>query len=73
MPFGPVETEEISQLIKDKQAAEKSQMRTLLMEQMRERSQREELERRREKELDQIFARNATMGLAVENINKAIL
>lgn len=32
IPYGPVETEEISQLLRDKKQAEQAQMRILLIE-----------------------------------------
>jgi hypothetical protein len=69
--YGPIETEEISQLLRDKKITDQYQMRTLLIEQMKEKTKQQELEKQREKELDKVFSTN--LSLAVQTLQKGVL
>jgi len=66
-----VETEEISQFLRDKKQAEQAKMRTLLIEQMRDKTMQQQIDRKKERELDAVFSTNLSLGQ--ETIKKGVL
>ena len=58
MTFGPIETEEIHRQLKEKHQRDKYEQRRILMEQVKEQRAKLEESKRREKELDKIYASN---------------
>ena len=63
LTYGPQETEEISQLLRDRQKIEQEHMKSVLMDQIKGRAEQKKQEKQRERELE---------AANVENITKVI-
>ena len=57
--------------MRDKKQAEQAKMRTLLIEQMRDKTMQQQIDRKKERELDAVFSTNLSLGQ--ETIKKGVL